>query len=57
LRFIATFKKILNQNMPQVQVGRNLVAQLGCGKHWSGNHFSFEKLEFYGIKIQQYVMT
>jgi hypothetical protein len=35
--------------MPQVQVGKNLVAQLGCGINWSNNHFSFENLEFRGM--------
>jgi hypothetical protein len=37
--------------MPQVQVSKNPMTQLGCGKNWSNNHFSFENLEFCGIQI------
>jgi hypothetical protein len=47
-KLIEIFRKILSQNMPQVQMGKNLVAQLGCSRNWSSNHFSFENLEFHG---------
>jgi hypothetical protein len=33
------------------------MAQLGCGKNWSGNQFSFENFEFCGIQIHQSIMT
>jgi len=51
LKFIATFIKILNQNMPQIKVAKIPMAQLGCGKNWSNNHFSFENFEFRDIQI------